>query len=123
MLEEIRLPEPNIYIRIHEGTPDDFWNHAVKIVKKGLGMPSFVNDQVIIPSLLHRGVLPEDAINYSTMGCTEVQVPGKWGYRANGKSKINLLRILEIVLDGGVDRKSGQKNYGWFNTFGRMYDH
>lgn len=109
MLEEIRLPEPNIYIRIHEGTPDDFLNHAVKIVKKGLGMPSFVNDQVIIPSLLHRGVLPEDAINYSTMGCTEVQVPGKWGYRANGKSKINLLRILEIVLDGGVDRKSGQK--------------
>lgn len=109
MLEEIRLPEPNIYIRVHEGTPDDFLNHAVKVVKKGLGMPSFVNDQVIIPSLLHRGVSAEDAINYATMGCTEVQVPGKWGYRANGKSKINLLRILEIVLDGGIDRKSGQR--------------
>ena len=48
----------------------------------------------------------EDALNYSTMGCTEVQVPGKWGYRANGKSKINLLKILEIVLNGGKDPKS-----------------
>lgn len=69
-------------------------------------MPAFVNDQTIIAALEKRGVTKEDALNYSTMGCTEVQVPGKWGYRANGKSKINLLKILEIVLNGGKDPKS-----------------
>jgi formate C-acetyltransferase len=108
LLGEIRLPEPNVYIRIHKKTPEEFLLKAIKVVKKGIGMPSFVNDQVIIPSLIRCGVLPDDAINYSTMGCTEVQVPGKWGYRANGKSKINLVRILEIVLNGGIDNKDGK---------------
>lgn len=106
-LDEIHLPEPNIYIRVHPGTPQAFLKRAIKIVKAGVGMPSFVNDQVIIPALEKRGIPSSDALNYSTMGCTEVQVPGKWGYRANGKSKINLLRILEIVLNGGIDAKTG----------------
>lgn len=107
MLSEIRLPEPNVYVRMHPNLPQDFLRKAVKVVKQGFGMPAFVNDEVIIPSLMRRGVTKEDAYNYSTMGCTEVQVPGKWGYRANGKSKLNLLKILQIVLDGGIDRKSG----------------
>lgn len=107
VLGEIRLPEPNFYIRLHPGLADDFLIKAIRIVKRGFGMPAFVNDEVIIPALMKRGVSKEDAYNYSTMGCTEVQVPGKWGYRANGKSKINLLKILQIVLDGGVDRASG----------------
>ncbi len=107
MLGKIHLPEPNVYIRLHPGIPDDFLMKAIKIIKQGFGMPAFVNDEVIIPALMRMGGSKEDAYNYSTMGCTEVQVPGKWGYRANGKSKINLLKILQIVLDGGIDRKLG----------------
>ncbi len=103
-----RLPEPNVYVRLYENTPEEFLRAAVKVVMLGFGIPAFVNDQVIIPSLLRVGVSKEDAFNYSTMGCTEVQVPGKWGYRANGKSKVNLLRILELVMDGGADKKTGR---------------
>lgn len=109
MLDEIRLPEPTMYIRVHENISEAFLKRAVKIVKQGVGMPAFVNDQTIIPALERRGVTKEDSWNYSTMGCTEVQVPGKWGYRANGKSKINLLKILEIVLNGGKDPRSGKQ--------------
>ncbi|MDK2937396.1 MAG: hypothetical protein PWP52_952 [Bacteroidales bacterium] len=107
MLAKIRLPEPNVYIRLYPGTTEEFLKKAIKVVKLGFGMPAFVNDQVIIPSLIRFGVTKEDAYNYSTIGCTEVQVPGKWSYRPNGKSKINLLKILQIAIDGGVDIPSG----------------
>lgn len=106
-VEDVRLSEPNFYIRLNQITPDWFLAKAIEVVKLGTGMPAFVNDQVIIPSLKRRAVSAEDANNYSTMGCLEVLVPGKWGYRANGKSKLNLPKILELLLNDGTDPKTG----------------
>lgn len=106
-LADVQLSEPNLYVRCHDKTPKKFWRMALKVVKLGTGMPAFVNDKTIIPSLMNREVSLRDAFNYSTMGCLEVQVPGKWGYRANGKSKINLLKILELALNDGCDPKTG----------------
>lgn len=106
-LAEVRLSEPNFYIRIHENTPGELLEDAINVVKMGFGMPAFVNDKIVIPSLLKRGVSRDDAYDYSTMGCLEVQVPGKWGYRANGKSKVNVLKILELALNNGTDPNTG----------------
>ena len=111
VLAQTRLSEPNVYIRVHPGTPDSFMHKAVQVLKIGFGMPAMVNDEVIIPSLMDRGVSREDAVGYSTFGCAEVQVPGKWGYRANGKCKVNMLKILEISLNGGVDPRTGIKTF------------
>ena len=106
-LADIRLSEPNFYVRVHPGTPDDFLEEALKVSRMGFGMPAFVNDEVIIPSLEKRGVSHADALNYSTMGCVEVLIPGKWGYRANGKSKLNVLKLLELGLNDGRDPTTG----------------
>jgi len=106
-LADVRLPEPNFYIRVHENSPEEFLMDAMHVVKLGIGMPAFVNDKVIVRSLIKRGITYQDALNYSTMGCLEVQVPGKWGYRANGKSKVSLLKILELVLNDGKDPLTG----------------
>ncbi len=108
-LGDIRLSEPNFYIRCHENMPQKFVDLMVKVIKLGFGMPALVNDEVIIDSLMDRGVSKEDAFNYSTMGCLEVQVPGKWGFRANGKTKVNMLKIMELALNGGVDPVSKEK--------------
>lgn len=108
-LGDVRLSEPNFYIRCHENMPQKFVDLMVRVIKMGFGMPALVNDEVIIDSLIDRGVSKEDAYNYSTMGCLEVQVPGKWGFRANGKTKVNMLKILEIALNGGIDPISGEK--------------
>jgi formate C-acetyltransferase len=127
-LGDVRLSEPNFYIRCHEDMPDDFVNLMMKVIKMGFGMPALVNDGVIIESLIDRGVEKKDAYNYSTMGCLEVQVPGKWGYRANGKTKVNLLKIMEIALHGGVDPKSkektidGIKKFTEFTSFDEVMD-
>ncbi|MEI8132032.1 MAG: formate C-acetyltransferase/glycerol dehydratase family glycyl radical enzyme [Leptolinea sp.] len=117
---EVRLSEPNFYVRLHKGTPQDFLSESLKVVGLGFGIPAFVNDEVIVDSLESRGVSHEDALNYSTMGCLEVQVPGKWGYRANGKSKVNALKIIELALNMGQDPQSGitlQKGTGDFAIF------
>lgn len=106
-LADIRLSEPNFYVRVHPGTPADFLEEALKVTRMGFGMPAFVNDQVIVPALEKRGVSHVDALNYSTMGCVEVQVPGKWGYRANGKSKLNVLKLVELVVNDGRDPATG----------------
>ena len=102
-----RLSEPNLYIRVHPGTPQAFLRKATQVLKLGFGMPAMVNDGVIIPSLMEHGVSASDALNYSTFGCAEVLVPGKWGHRANGKCKVNVLKVLEIALNGGTDPITG----------------
>jgi len=106
-LEHTQLSEPNFYIRYHEGIDKDFVLKAFDVVALGNGMPAFVNDKVCIPSLMLRGVSYEDAVEYSTMGCLEIEVPGKWGYRANGKSKFNLAKVLELAIFGGRDPRTG----------------
>ena len=52
---------------------------AIEVMRLGLGMPAFNNDEIIIPSFIAKGVKPEDAYDYSAIGCVEVAVPGKWG--------------------------------------------
>lgn len=121
-LGDIKLSEPNFYIRCHEDMPKDFVDLMIKVIKMGFGMPALVNDDVIINSLIDRGVSKEDAYDYSTMGCLEVQVPGKWGYRANGKTKVNVLKIMEIALNGGVDPKSGIKTIEGIPEFTKFTD-
>lgn len=107
VLAHTRLSEPNMYIRVHPGTPQAFMRKATEVLRLGFGMPAMVNDEVIIPSLIERGIEAQDAIGYSTFGCAEVLVPGKWGHRANGKCKVNVLKVLEISLNGGTDPISG----------------
>jgi formate C-acetyltransferase len=58
---------------------------------------------------LQKGVKKEDAYNYSAIGCVEVAVPGKWGYRCTGMSFLNFPKSLLIALNNGVDIESGIK--------------
>lgn len=89
-------------------------------------MPAFFNDEVIIPSLLLRGIGKEDAYNYCLVGCVEPSVPGKWGGRY-GASLFNLTKCLELALNGGKDPRTGIRLYGDgktlkdFNRYEELY--
>lgn len=106
---QVHLPQPNLTIRYHAGLDDRFMNEAIELMKLGTGMPAFNSDEVIIKSLIEKGVSKEDAYNYSAIGCVEVAVPGKWGYRCTGMSFLNYPKTLLIAMNGGVDPKSGTK--------------
>ncbi|MDR0562423.1 MAG: glycyl radical protein [Spirochaetaceae bacterium] len=104
---QTKLPQPNLTVRYHKGLEDRFMQECIEMVRLGFGMPAFNSDEVIIPSLIGKGVKPEDAYNYSAIGCVEVAVPGKWGYRCTGMSFLNFPKSLLIALNNGVDPKTG----------------
>jgi len=106
---QTKLPQPNLSVRYHAGLDDRFMKECVEVIKEGFGMPAFNNDEIIIPSFIEKGVKEEDAYNYSAIGCVEVAVPGKWGYRCTGMSFLNFPKSLLIAMNDGVDPKSGVK--------------
>ncbi len=103
------LPQPNLTVRYHKGLSDEFMQECIQVIRCGFGMPAFNSDEIIIPSFLELGVAKEDAYNYSAIGCVEVAVPGKWGYRCTGMSFLNFPKTLMIALNDGVDIDSGTR--------------
>lgn len=106
---QTRLPQPNLTVRYHRRLDDKFMKECIEVVRLGTGMPAFNSDEIIIPSFIEKGVAEEDAYNYSAIGCVEVAVPGKWGYRCTGMSFLNFPKSLLIALNDGVDLESGIK--------------
>jgi len=106
-IQETRLTQPNVSARYHAQTPERFLMECARTIRMGFGMPAMKNDEIIIPALLEKGVRPEDAYNYAMVGCVEVAVPGKWGYRSTGMSFFNLLKVLELTYNDGCDPNTG----------------
>lgn len=113
----LRLPQPNLSVRYHKNIQDRFMRECVEVIKLGFGMPSFNNDEIIIDSFIMKGVSSEDAHNYSSIGCIEVSIPGKFGYRTSGMNFMNFPKILMIVLNNGVDVTTGEKVYDGVGHF------
>jgi len=123
---ETKLTQPNLSVRFHRGIDEQFLQECLTVVQKGFGMPAFNNDEIVIPSFIELGVLPEDAYDYSAIGCIEVGVPGKWGYRTTGKHFLNFMRVFMAALNGGTDLESGKTFYhsdgrlGEFTSFDQV---
>jgi len=104
----MQLTQPNLSVRFHKNIDPGFMMECARVIEKGFGMPSFNNDEIVIPGLLEMGVERDDAFNYSAIGCIEIAIPGKWGYRCTGMSFLNLMRVLLASLHNGLDRKTGR---------------
>jgi len=104
----MKLTQPNLSVRFHRSISQEFMMECIRVIEKGFGMPSFNNDEIVVPGLLQLGVEKEDAFNYSAIGCIEIAVPGKWGYRCTGMSFLNLMRVLMTTLYNGLDKPSGK---------------
>ncbi len=106
---ETKLTQPNLTVRFHPGISNDFLMECVKVIQLGFGMPAFNNDSIVIPAFHNLGVEEEDAWDYSAIGCIEVAVPGKWGYRCTGKHFLNFMRVFLAALNDGTDPVSGRQ--------------
>lgn len=105
---ETRLTQPNLSVRFHAGLGEEFLMECLGVIERGFGMPAFNNDEVVIPMLERLGVEREDAYDYSAIGCIEIAVPGKWGYRCTGKHFLNFMRVFLMALRNGKDTRSGK---------------
>jgi formate C-acetyltransferase len=121
----MKLTQPNLSVRFHKNISRAFMMECMKVIEKGFGMPAFNNDEIVIPELIKLGVEPSDAWQYSAIGCIEIAVPGKWGYRCTGMSFLNMMRVFLATLYDGKDKTSGKtfhKGQGNFLDFESFED-
>lgn len=119
------LPQPSLSIRVWNGTPHDLLMRAAELTRTGIGLPAYYNDEVIIPSLMSRGLTLEEARTYNIIGCVEPQKAGK----TNGwhdAAFFNMCRPLELVFSNGMDcgEQIGPRtgNVEDMQTFEEFYD-
>lgn len=105
---ECKLTQPNLSARVHNYCSERFLRLCAEVISLGYGMPALHNDEIIVPALLNKGVQYEDAYNYTQVGCVEVAVPGKWGYRCTGMSFLNFPKVVELTLNNGFDERTGK---------------
>ena len=106
--EDLGLPQPNLSVRLHEGSSEKLLRKAVQVVAKGSGMPQFFNDKAMIPALESIGVNKKDAWNYAMVGCVELSTSGNslgWSDAA----MFNLNKALELAVNSGIDLNTGKK--------------
>ncbi|MDR1931197.1 MAG: glycyl radical protein [Spirochaetales bacterium] len=105
---EVRLVQPDIAVRVHPGTPDAFLRKTALNIKAGINKIKIFGDQVIIRSMLDIGIPPQEAWNFSLLGCSEVVIEGKtnsWG----NSGQLNLAKCLELALNNGVCMLTGKQ--------------
>ena len=99
----VPLPQPSISIRVWNGSPEPLLIKAAALTRLGTGLPAYYNDEIIIPSIMARGLTLEDARDYCIIGCVEPQKPGKtdgW----HDAAFFNMCRPMELVFTRGMDK-------------------
>ncbi len=99
----VPLPQPSISVRVWNGTPQPFMIKAAALTRLGTGLPAYYNDEVIIPSIMARGLTLEDARDYCIIGCVEPQKGAKtdgW----HDAAFFNMCRPMELVFSNGMDK-------------------
>ena len=99
----VPLPQPSISVRVWNGTPQSFMIKAAALTRLGTGLPAYYNDEIIIPSIMARGLTLEDARDYCIIGCVEPQKGAKtdgW----HDAAFFNMCRPLELVFSNGMDK-------------------
>lgn len=120
-----QLPAPSFSVRIWNGTPNEFLLKAVELTRTGVGLPAYYNDEIIIPSMMNRGITLEEARDYNIIGCVEPQICAKtdgW----HDAAFFNMCRPIEMVFYNGMDDgeqasiKTGELSE--FTTFDDFYN-
>lgn len=112
---ECRYVEPQFTLRIDGGTSEETWQAALDAIGSGATYPTLYNDEVNVPAVAYgMRVAEEDAERYVPFGCTEFVL---WG-KSTGTPNIciNLLKLLTIYMNDGIDPVDGQNKTGSVKT-------
>jgi formate C-acetyltransferase len=98
------LHDPPQSLRIHKETPPELWEAAIETTKLAGGVPTFENDDLIIPALMARGLSLESARNYCLIGCVEPAGCGDEWASPGGtgtESFMNIANALWLAMNDG----------------------
>ena len=101
-----RYVEPQFTLRFDRETPDDIIDAALDAIGSGATYPTLYNDDVHIPAVMRAMRVDEKtAEQYVPFGCGEFVIQGQSVGTPN--ICINLLKILQIALNDGIDPMDG----------------
>ena len=103
VLRNIHDTHPRLCVRVSKDTPKALTDLALQLWAEGMCDPSVVSDETVIPGLTAIGIPLADARNYATLGCQEIEIPGKCN-TGNEDGSLNLAKILELSLNGGKNK-------------------
>jgi formate C-acetyltransferase len=98
------LHDPPQALLIHSKTPPELWEAAIETTKRAGGVPTFENQDVIIPALMSRGLSLEDARGCTMIGCVEPAGCGNEWPACGGtgtESYMNLANALLLAINDG----------------------
>ena len=106
---DMNLPQPILSVRLHKNTPKELYESLGRFFfTPGCLTPSLFNDDSLFPILEAHGVDHEDLQDYSVAGCQEPLIMGKDNGNTTN-SWLNLGKILELCISGGVSTITGKK--------------
>ncbi len=126
---DCRYVEPQFTLRFNRDTPHDVMDLAYRCLAEGATYPTLYNDDVEVPAVSWAMGIPRArAEQYVPFGCTEFVIQGKSVGTPN--ILINLLKILQMSLNGGVDPYDGRDKSdgvavaprGSLTSFDALYD-
>ena len=100
------LHSPPQALRIHKNTPPELWEAAIETTKLAGGVPTYENDEVIIPALMARGLSLTDARDCCLIGCVEPAGCGTEWPCCGGtgtESYMNLAAALWLGINDGFN--------------------
>lgn len=108
VFDELNIHSPKIHVRVSDKTPRDFTERVLRAIRGGNSSFVFMNDAVVIKSLMSVGISEKDALDYLPIGCYE---PAVWGKEigCTGGGMVNFGKAVELVFTRGKDYMSGEK--------------
>lgn len=105
----MNFPQPILSVKLHRNTPEKLYREMGRFMfTPGCLTPSFFNDDAVFAILSRNGVKKSDLPDYSVAGCQEPLIMGKDNGNTTN-SWLNLPKILELVLNGGVSEVTGER--------------
>jgi choline trimethylamine-lyase len=105
---DLRVVQPDISVRVHADSPEEFLLKASELSRLGTGHPKFYNEDLIAHSMAAKGLSLAESRDFAIMGCVEPRVQAKEGIHLTG-GFVNLPAALELALNDGVWRRTGKK--------------
>lgn len=116
-IENVNLPAPGIYVRIHKNSPKELINKIARSLFRTRNNPSVLNDEVMIPALYHALMQDEKNVPEVQKNMMELAndycVDGCWEPILNGKSDWTFtmlvgLQAVESALNQGASLKKDE---------------
>ncbi|HRV33641.1 MAG TPA: pyruvate formate lyase family protein, partial [Anaerovoracaceae bacterium] len=107
--DDLKTTQPVMALRVFEETPEDLIRLGCRMVQEGQANPGFFSDDAGIKIALAKGCTPEEAKDWTIVGCIQ---PGPGGGGADGSPDVgyvNMGKMIEFVLHNGVDPATGKQ--------------